>query len=201
MTDKKCPNAGRKPKSNPDKIGPKEEKFARLYASGLTKTEAAKEAGYEYPAEEGNRLLRRRVVADRVLSYMRPYMVSWKKLLLKAQKVLDNHLDDANEYAKELIDHMRDGGAIDARAYKEFLKMLNVSAADRNTAARLVIESMSKINPKSLSDAAGSEDAAMTRDEAVEAMLGADAEGEPVSDAAPDDEADGGDAPEPEVTH
>lgn len=185
MTNPKGNPAGRRKGGVDGPPTKQEETFARLYGTGMTARAAAEEAGYAKPETEGSRLLRRRVVADRVLAYMRPYVISWKKLLIKAQRVLDNHLDDSNEYAKELLEHLKAGGQIDSRTFAEFVKMLRVSAADRNTAAKMVIDAMAKINPKSLSDAAETEDAAMSRDEAVEAMLGADAS--PASDVAPDE--------------
>jgi phage terminase small subunit len=163
-----------------------EEIFAQNYAAGDTAPEAAEKAGY---ADKywGSQLLKRPAVTKRIMELQRPYAVSWKKLLVKAMHILDAHLSDSNDYARELLFELQRKGQITNAQLKSFVAMLKISASDRNTAVRLVTEVMSKINPKSLNDAASAEDQAMDRDEAIREMMGADATGAIADNSAPMD--------------
>lgn len=164
----------------------KEKVFAEAYASGDAATVAAEKAGYSKYA--GSQILKRGPVRDRIMELQRPYTVSWKRLLVKAMHVLDSHLNDANGYARELLLELRERGKIAPADLKHFLKMLEVSASDKNTAVRLITDVMSKINPKSLTDAAAAEDAVMDKDTAIKQILGEDASGTPPDPSAPPDE-------------
>lgn len=161
---------------------PKEEAFAQAYAAGDASTVASEKAGLR-DKYEGRRLLTRPPVIRRILELQRPYAVSWKQLLGKAQQVLDVHLSEPDGYAKELLLELKRQGRLTDKQVEAFIECLSVKPADRNTSARLVIEAMSKINPKSLTDAAAQEDEAMSRDRAIAEMLGEDRT-EPVADAA-----------------
>lgn len=175
---------GRTPGLTMKEIRKRQEVFASAYADGMPAPDAAELAGYN--RRNGSDLLRESAgVAKRVAELQRPYVISWKRLLVKAMAVLDAHLNESNGYAKELLGKLELGKQITAKEKAKFLKMLTVSASDRNTAVRLVTEVMSKINPKSLTDAAASEDAVMDKDEAIKAILGEDASGAPVDPAAP----------------
>ena len=185
------------------KLDTKQEKYAQNYAGGLSKTESARQAGYSFPNVEIGRLSKNRAVQDRILALQRPYVVTWKRLLIKAQKVLNAHLDNPNDFAEELLRRMAEGGEIAPREQREFLKMLKISPGDRNTSARLIIEAMSRINPKSLQDAADQEDDMMERDDAIQQILGEDASGEVASPEPVLDSSDAGPigSGETEVTH
>lgn len=163
------------------KLDPMQEKYAQGYASGLTKTEAAREAGYKFPNVEIGRLSKNPAVQDRILALQRPFVVTWKRLLVKAQRILNGHLDDPNEAAQEMLAILAADKKITKAQERNFLKLLKVSAGDRNTAARLVIEAMGKINPKSLNDAADVEDEKMGREEAIDTILGKDTNAEVAS--------------------
>lgn len=176
-----------------------EDVFAQNYAAGDSHFDAAEKAGYD--KYRGSELLKRPAVIKRIMELQRPYTVSWKKLLVKSMHILDAHLSDANDYARELLFELQRGEKLTEKQVESFLKMLKVSAADRNTAVRLVTEVMGKINPKSLNDAASAEDEAMDRDEAIRAMLGEDASGEIADPAAPLEDGDSGVAMEDEAIH
>jgi phage terminase small subunit len=173
-----------------DGILAQEEVFAQNYAAGDSHFDAAEKAGYD--KYRGSELLKRPAVIKRVMELQRPYTVSWKKLLVKSMHALDANLADANDYARELLFELRRGEKLSAKQVQSFLEMLEVKPSDKNTAARLVTDIMSKINPKSLNDAASAEDEAMGRDEAIRAMMGADASGEIVSNASPEQDDEGG---------
>jgi hypothetical protein len=169
------------PRKATDPLLPHEEVFAQAYADGMSSTQASEKAGLR-DKYEGSRLLRRPVVMRRIFELQRPYVVSWKHLLGKAQQVLDVHLSEPDGYAKELLLELKRQGKLTEKQVRAFLEVISVKPADRNTSARLVIEAMSKINPKSLTDAAAQEDEAMSRDRAIAEMLGEDRT-EPVADA------------------
>ena len=172
-----------------NKLTEKEEVWAQAIARGETRADAEREANFH--SGDSTRLLRRAAVLRRITELQRPYVVSWKQLLTKAQNVLDDHLDNGNEMAARLLQRLEMGGQITKLELRAFLKCAAVSSSDRNTAARLVIEAMAKINPKSLSDAASQEDAAQSRDEAIAAIMGPDADGPVASpDAPPDPDAE-----------
>jgi phage terminase small subunit len=181
-----------------DGILAQEEVFAQNYALGDTHFEAAEKAGYD--KYRGSELLKRPAVIKRVMELQRPYTVSWKKLLVKSMHALDANLADANDYARELLFELRKEGKLTEKQVQSFLGMLEVKASDRNTAARLVTDIMSKINPKSLNDAASAEDEAMGKDEAIRAMMGEDA-GDEVADGAPDEGSGIGSEDDEETTH
>jgi phage terminase small subunit len=183
-----------------DGILAQEEVFAQNYAAGDSHFDAAEKAGYD--KYRGSELLKRPAVIKRVMELQRPYTVSWKKLLVKSMHALDANLADANDYARELLFELRRGEKLTDKQVQSFLEMLEVKPSDKNTAARLVTDIMSKINPKSLNDAATAEDEAMGRDEAIRAMMGADASGEVVADTGAPDEGSGiGSEDDEEITH
>jgi transcriptional regulator with XRE-family HTH domain len=185
-----------------EEILAQEDVFAQNYAAGDNHFDAAEKAGYD--KYRGSELLKRPAVIKRIMELQRPYTVSWKRLLVKSMHALDQNLADANDYARELLFELRKGEKLTQKQVACFLGMLEVKASDRNTAARLVTDIMSKINPKSLNDAASAEDENMSRDAAIREMMGEDAGG-PVADNSAPEEADSegsGISPEDdEITH
>lgn len=157
---------------------PKEEAFCQHYAAGKGKCEAAEAAGYADPKGESDRLLARSIVLERVMELQRldlgPDAVSWRRLLTKAKRALDENLDSANESAVELLHKLAETGVLDPKGLARFLKRLEITPSDRNTAARVALDMIARTAPKSLVDAAEREDSA-GRHELVDKVLGTSA--------------------------
>lgn len=72
-----------------DDLTPKQEAFAKAYGQDLLSlSKAAEAAGYSDPCGEIDRLMRNRVVAAKVIEYLRNTAVKWTHLVSKSKAVL-----------------------------------------------------------------------------------------------------------------
>lgn len=145
------------------KLTKRREAFVKAAASGKPLSEAAREAGYSDSNGEVDRLVADPRVQAKLLRKIWPMIVTWKGLKEQAMAALRSNLDLTN---------------------------LDPSPADRNSAARIVVEALAKIGAGSLADAAQKEDIAANRDEMVQEVLGRSAieASEPEDAIEPDDQ-------------
>ncbi len=140
-------------KRAPEELTGKEEAAARAIVKGQSITKSCEQAGYADPKGEGDRLLRKDRVRDFVIGGLQRHMVRWAQLRMKAMAALDFNL------SKENWDQV-----------DRFDKPV-ISAGDRNSASKIVLELLAKIDPKELADRAHSADAAETLADKVHRIL------------------------------
>jgi len=125
-----------------EELTEKEGAAARALVSGLSPTKSCEQAGYADPKGESDRLLAKPRVRDYVIGGLQRHMVRWAQLRTKAMAALDFNLsrenwDQVDRFDKPVI-----------------------SAGDRNSASKIVLELLAKIDPKELADRAHSADKA-----------------------------------------
>jgi hypothetical protein len=141
------------PRHDPSKLTEKEESAARNLVAGLSPTKSCEQAGYADPKGECDRLLGKPRVRDFVIGGLQRHMVRWAQLRMKAMTALDHNL------SKENWDQL-----------DRFDKPV-ISAGDRNTASKIVLELLAKIDPKELADRAHSADEAESLAQKVHRIL------------------------------
>lgn len=125
-------------------LTPMEKAAAEKVAEGMSYTGACREAGYAFPAGEVERLLQKRDFADFVISKMRRDVISWRTLVEKCKRLLNEVLDGAGR----------------------------VPYADRLKAAAIVMQALKKDKEGLLlADAVEAEDQAETRLAAAKRLL------------------------------
>jgi len=140
------------PKRNTPLTG-KEETAARAMIGGASASKACKEAGYADPKGEKDRLLNKPRVRDFVIDRLQAKAVKWSLLRTKAMESLNHNLSQENWDERDNL-----GKPI-------------ISAGDRNTASKIVLELLAKIDPKELADRATSADKAETISDKAERIL------------------------------
>ena len=131
----------------------KEDLAARAIVQGQSPTKSCEQAGYADPKGEVDRLLGKPRVRDFVIGRLQRTAVRWAQLRMKAMAALDHNL------SKENWDQM-----------DRFDKPV-ISAGDRNSASKIVLELLAKIDPKELADRAHSADAAESLSDKVHRIL------------------------------
>jgi phage terminase small subunit len=133
-----------------DDLTPKQEAFAKAYGKDLlSMTTAAAVAGYSDPLGEVDRLMKNRVVAAKVIEYLRNTAIKWTHLVSKSKAVLLAAMDakktvynKAGEVVAELEDtRIRvEAARIVLMTLKKDSNLLEETAANEDASAKSNIE-------------------------------------------------------------
>ena len=137
-----------------DKLTEKEASAARAMVAGVSATKACREAGYADPKGEGDRFLGKPRVRDFIIDRLQAKAVKWGPLRARAMNALDHNLSPENWEERDNLG-----------------KPL-VSASDRNSAAKIVLELLAKIDPSELADRAAKADEADLKTQAERILDG-----------------------------